>query len=296
MKTLSIIIVSWNVSALLIRLIKSIFEYTKDIDFEVIIVDNNSKDDTIEQLRSKFAEEIANEKLIILDEKENHGFAKGNNLGAARAKGEILWFLNPDMEFIEDSAKIMLEILKSDDKIGALGCKLLYEDRTAQPTVKSFPALPDQVLILLKLHHLLKTKSLKRYLAKYFRYDRQQAVDQLMGACLMINKEIFEKVGKWDEDYWLWWEDVDLCKKIKDAGYKNVFTPATAIIHYEGKSFEQVPSLDKQKRFNRGMRIYFRKHHGLGSYIFLSALSPVSLLLAWITQLFKVKPKTQSRI
>jgi len=296
MKELSIIIVSWNVSSLLTKFLRSIFEYTTDIDFEVIVVDNASQDDTVEQIKTRFINELDAGKLKLLAEKENHGFSKGNNIGWHKSDGKYVWFLNPDMEFIEDSVSKMMSIIKEDGKLAAVGCQLLYEDRTVQPTVKNFPKLLDQILILLKLHHFIRTKSLKKYLAKGFNYHDSAEVDQIMGACILTKREILDKIKGWDEDYWLWWEDVDLCKKINDLGFKIKYTPKTSIIHYEGKSFEQLPSLNKQKRFNKGMRTYFRKHHGIGSYIILSVLSPVSLFLAWITQLFKVKPRTQSKI
>ncbi len=296
MKDISIVIVSWNVEELLLNFIKSIFNNTKDIDFEIIVVDNASKDWTVDKIKWEFAREIKNGNLKILAQQENLGFAKANNLGWKAAKGKYIWFLNPDMKFIDDSIGKMINYIKQDQNIGALGSTLLYPDKSIQPTVKNFPKISDQILILLKLHHFIKTKSLKKYLAKNFDYTQTQEVDQLMGACILTRKNILEKINGWDEDYWLWWEDVDICKRIKKQGYKIVYSPISQIIHYEGKSFEQVPSLDKQKRFNKGMRIYFKKHHGLVSYIILSVLSPVSLFLAWLSQLFKVKPKPQSRI
>lgn len=296
MKNLAIIIVSWNVKNLLIKLIRSIFKYTKSVNFEIVVVDNNSKDNTVFALKNNFSKQIKSGRLKILAEKENHGFAKANNIGWKASKAKYVWFLNPDMEFIEDSTSKMLDFFQNRKNLGAIGCKLLYKDREVQPTVKAFPKLADQLLILLKLHHFIKTKSLKRYLAKDFDYNQIQEVDQIMGACVLTENSIMEKIGGWDEYYWLWWEDVDLCKRIKENGFKIVYYPKTSIIHYEGKSFEQVPSLNKQKRFNKGMRIYFRKHYGIGSYILLSILSPISLFLAWVSQVFKVKPRTQSRI
>jgi len=296
MKELAIIIVSWNVKNFLVQFLKSIFEFTKDVDYEIIVVDNDSKDNTVEKLKAEFGQEINQHKLKILAEKENHGFSKANNIGWKASNAKYVWFLNPDMEFIENSGLKMLNFVMHNPQIKVFGCKLLYEDQTIQPTIKNFPKLLDQILILLKLHHFIKTKSLKKYLAKDFDYSEVKEVDQLMGACILTNREILEKINGWDEDYWLWWEDVDFCKKIKDLGYKIAYTPIIAVKHFEGKSFEQVASLAKQKRFNRGMRTYFKKHHGYFAYLILSILSPISLLLAWITQLFKIQPKSQSRI
>ena len=103
-------------------------------------------------------------------------------------------------------------------------------------------------------------------------------------------------IGGWDEKFWLWWEDVDLCKQVKELGHEVVYTPQTEVIHYEGKSFEQNRGIYKQKRFNRGMLTYFRKHHSKFNYFVLYILQPVSLFLTWLSLIFKVKPRSQSKI
>jgi len=287
---LSIIIVSWNVKDILKKCLQSIFDKTAGIDFEVIVVDNASKDGSAQMISQEFPQ------VNLIASNENLGFAKGNNLGLEYAQGNYVLFMNPDMELVENSFPKLLALMNNDDKIALATCQLIYPDGSRQNNIKNNPGLCDQILILLKLHHLFQPKCLKHYLAKDFDYTKEQEVKQVMGAFTFSHGQIIRQIGGWDNDYFLWWEDLDLCKKIQDLGYKIVYTPKTKVVHYESKSFAQELSLIKQKRFNRGMAIYFRKHSGLLSYLVIKLLSYLSLGLAWLSQILKIKPKTQSKI
>lgn len=295
---LSIIIVNWNVAQLLKQLVASIFRFTpENLSFEVIVVDNNSTDRSVNTLRQNFKAEINNNRLKIIANEKNLGFAKANNLGFKKSRGEFVVFMNPDMELLEDSFSKLLKIWQAKENLGILTCSLLYEDKTRQANIKGFPKFCDQLLVLLKLHHFLSwLPCLKKYLQKNFDYKKERIIDQAMGAFVFTKKEIMEKINAWDEDYWLWWEDVELCFKVKELGYKNLYTPKTQIVHYEGKSFAQTFGLKKQKRFNSGMLIYFKKRKKYFSWFILLLLQPVSYLLTLLTQLFKIKPRTQSKV
>jgi len=294
---LSIIIVNWNVKELILRLISSIFKYSSGLKYEIIVIDNDSKDGSIDALKETFREALDKGQLKIIANNYNAGFAKANNQGWQKASGHYLLFMNPDMELMENSFEKMLNFMDSNSAYSAATCRLLYADKSLQPNIKSFPRLTDQLLVILKLHHFLKfLPSLKRYLMKGFDYLEEIPVDQIMGAFVFIRREAFENVGTWDESYWLWWEDVELCKRLNDAGSKIAFTPITQIIHYEGKSFVQTFGLKKQKRFNRGMLNYFKKHRPKHEYYILWLCQPLSLLLTLITQVLKIKARPQSRI
>ena len=226
----------------------------------------------------------------------NLGFAKANNLALSQTRGEYVLFMNPDMELTENSFPQLIEIMENDDKIALATCRLIYPDGSLQCNIKNNPGLCDQLLILLKLHHYLQPKCLKKYLAKNFDYDKEQEVKQIMGAFVFSRGEIIKEIKGWDEDYFIWWEDLDLCKRIQDFGFKIVYTPKTKIIHHEAKSFVQQQSLERQKRFNKGMTLYFLKHKGVLSYLVVKLFSYISLVLAWLTQILNVKPKTQAQI
>lgn len=294
---LSVVIVSWNVRDLLTKLLESIFHYTSGLNYEVIIIDNDSKDGTVEKLHQEFQPWIAKKQLQIIDNRYNAGFAKANNQGLKVAQGKFVLFMNPDMELLENSFQIMKNFMDKSPNIGASSCRLLYADKTVQPNIKKFPSLCSQVLILLKLHHFFSwLPCLKKYLNKDFNYSEHAYVEQIMGAFIFTRHDLMQKINGWDEDYWLWWEDVELCKNIKDQEQEIVYTPITEIIHYEGKSFEQTSGLKKQKRFNKGMLLYFRKHHSKVSYYILLILQPLSYILVSITKLFHIKQRPQSRI
>ena len=293
---LSIITVSWNVKDLLSRLLDSIFQFTENIEYEVIVVDNDSKDGTVAALRH-YQEWIDKGRLKIIANNFNAGFAKANNQGLAIAQGKYICFMNPDMELIENSFEKLVEFMDQTPNAGICTCRLIYGDKTIQPNVKSDPDFGSQMLVLLKLHHFLSwLPCLKKYLRKDFDYSKKQYIEQAMGALIFTRSELMAKIKGWDEEYWLWWEDIELCRRVRDEGQEIVYLPITEIIHYEGKSFAQTRGLSKQKRFNKGMLIYFRKHHSKLAYYILYCLQPVSLALTLLTQLFNIKPRTQSKI
>ena len=287
---LSIIIVNWNVKDLLRKNLQSIFQLTQGLEFEVFVVDNASKDGSVPMVAQGFPQ------VNLIASNQNLGFANGNNLALEQAQGKYVLFMNPDMELKENSFKILFDWLESNPKIDLGTCQLIYPDGSRQNNIKNNPSLCDQVLILLKLHHLIQPQCLKRYLAKDFDYTKEQEVKQIMGAFVLVKNEIIRDLGGWDEDYYLWWEDLDLCKRAQAKGYQIWYTSQTKVIHYEAKSFEQQLSFEKQKMFNRGMALYFKKHAGLFSYLVVKLLSCISLGLAWVSQVFKVKPKAQSKI
>jgi GT2 family glycosyltransferase len=287
---LSIIIVSWNVKDLLRKCLQSIYNQTQSLDFEVFVVDNDSQDATALMVASEFPQ------VDLIASNTNLGFAKGNNIALEQTKGKYIAFLNPDTELVQNSFKTMFDLMEKNERVSLATCQLVYPDQTLQKNIKNNPGFCDQALILLKLHHLIKPKCLRRYLAKDFDYTKEQEVKQIMGAFIFSRAEIIKKLGGWDTDYFLWWEDLDLCKRIQDLGLKIIYTPTTKIIHHEAKSFVQQMSLIKQKRFSRGMMIYFRKHGSIFVYWCISILGIGSLFLAWLSQLFKIKPKTQSKI
>lgn len=293
----SIIIVNWNVKQLLIKCLQSIFNHTKNINFEVIVIDNASNDCSVAELRKLFSKEIISEKLLIIENDMNNGFAKANNQGLREARGRYVLFMNPDMEFIENTVEKMTALLDNNKNIGLATCQLLYSDRGLQRNIKRDPTFFSQFLIELKLHHLFKhLPCLKKYLAKDFDYSKMSQVEQVMGAFVFTHKSIITELNGWSEDYWMWWEDLDLCRRARAKGYEIWYYPGTSVIHHEGRSFAQVMNLEKQRRFVKGLLIYFKKFHSKVSYFILWIFSPISLVLAYLTQLLKIKPKTQSKL
>ncbi|MDD4995498.1 MAG: glycosyltransferase family 2 protein [Patescibacteria group bacterium] len=287
----SVIIVSWNVKNLLKACLASIVSYSQDVEYEIIVVDNNSHDGTAEMVRSEFP----NVKIITND--FNAGFSRANNMGLAKAAGDHVLFMNPDMEFTENTLIKMRAFIDSHPDVFIATTTLTYGDGTRQNNIKRLPDFWSQALIMLKLHHLFSwLPAIKNYLAKDFDYSVEQPVENIMGAFVYSRSREFRQFGSWNEKFPLWWEDVDLCKRAALAGKKIFYTPSTRVVHHEGRSFAQVASPAKQKKFIRGMLIYFRLYHPIYDYLLLALLSPKSMALAYIANFLHVKPRTQSKI
>lgn len=289
----SIIIPNWNTANLTYNCLKSIFLFTQDLEYEIIAVDNNSGDDSVQILNALTYE---HQNLTLIINNKNLGFSKANNQGLAIAKGKYILFMNSDMELIENTPKILSEYLEEHQDVGACACQLQYGDGSRQPNIKRHPSFLSQLWILYKLHHLWQPAFLKKYLAKDFNYAGEAEVEQIMGAFVFIRYDIIKNIGGWSEDYFIWWEDLDLCKRLHELGEKIMYTPISRVVHYEGKSFARQMSLIKQKRFTRGMLTYFKKYHSKAAWIILWLARFDALILAWLAQVFKIKPKTQSRL
>jgi GT2 family glycosyltransferase len=280
--SLSIIIVSWNTRELTLKCLESIFNFLSNkIDFEVFVVDNHSTDGTVEHVTQTFR---SAKNLRIIENRENLGFAKANNLALKQARGEFILLLNPDTELIDDSLLKLIDFLQTDATIGLAGPKLLNSDLTLQKSCRQFPTLLDQIFIQLKFYNLWpeKIKIIRDYFMLDFLHDQIRAVDQIMGAAMLIKREVMVKVGFLDEKFWALFEEVDFCKRAKDVGYQTYFYPDAKIIHHKEQSFRQLPSLKKQINFNRSLYHYFKKHKPWWQFFLLWLLQPLNLFLTWL--------------
>lgn len=286
MLKVSVIIVSWNVKDHLRKCLQSFFLYYPGEDYEVIVVDNASTDGTAEMVSKEFP------KARLFIQNKNLGFAKANNVGAEKAKANNLLLLNPDTEFTSNQLSSLLQRFEKDKKIGVIGCRLLNADKTVQSSVRAFPTVCDQLVIELKLHHLFKKiKCLQRYWGDYIDYGKEQEVDQVMGACMLVPREVWDELGGFDEQYFIWFEEVDFCKRVKQQGLKVLFSPSMSIVHYGGQSFDKVRGFKKQQWFLKSQRRYIKKFLPIWGYVLHVVLSPISLLEAWVLQVLYGKNK-----
>ncbi|HQA64130.1 MAG TPA: glycosyltransferase family 2 protein [bacterium] len=257
MKTkITIIIVSWNVRELLTECLKSIFNQPLVASgaVEVFVVDNASGDGSTEMVKNDFSE------VNLIANQENLGFAKANNQALKRAKGEYILILNPDTKLPSNSLAQALEFMTNRQTIGIMGCQLLNSDGSVQPSIRRLPTWWPIFLLLIKAPKIFKNiKAVNHYLATDFDYSTEQEVEQVMGAFMLIKKEVFDKVGLFDEKFFIWFEEVDLCRRVRQAGYKIWYTPNLKIIHYGGASFTQQKLIKKQWLFFKSAWYYFRK-------------------------------------
>lgn len=223
---LSIIILNYKMKGLVKNCIKSVFESELNIPFEIIVVDNNSNDSIEEMLKEKFPE------VKLIKSEKNLGMGAGNNLGIKEAKGKYILILNPDIFVFTDSIKKIIEKIKADKKIGLVSPKLLNPDKTLQYTCYRWHNLSTPIFRRTPLGNFsFAQKELDRFLMADWTHDEEKEVDWIQGSCLLIPKDVIDQVGAFDDRFFMYFEDTDLCRRISQAGYKIVYYPESEVIH-----------------------------------------------------------------
>jgi N-acetylglucosaminyl-diphospho-decaprenol L-rhamnosyltransferase len=232
---LSIIIINWNSAGFVGKCLQSVYAGTTDREFEVIVVDNASFDDCGEIVRNEFPA------AKFIQSEVNLGFAKANNLGAREAKGRNLLFLNPDTEVMGDALCQMASFLDVRPDAGIVGCRLLNTDLSLQTScVQAFPSILNQ---LLDTEHLRQAfPGLRLWGTRaLLTVGKPGEVEVISGACLMIKSEVFETVGQFSSNYFMYAEDADLCFKANQAGRKNYYLGSVSVVHHGGRSSDKKP-------------------------------------------------------
>ena len=253
---LSIIIVSWKVRELLAACLASLPRGP-----EVIVVDNASADGSAEMIRERYAD------VTLLANRENRGFTGGNNDGLKLAHGSLIMFLNPDTVVDEDALPLMLDYLGAHPDVGVVGPQLRYGDGTLQSSRRRFPTVMTGLMESTPLawHWPRRFNPwAKRYHMDDQSPDRAQEVDWLNGAALMTRREVLDGAGAFDEGYFMYSEELDWQRRVKEKGWKIVYLPDAVVTHYEGKSSDQVAA-ERHIRFNTSKVRYYEKHHGHGA-------------------------------
>lgn len=260
---LSVIIVNWNTKKLLEDCLSSIYKFTKNVNFEVIVVDNASMDGSQDMLKKKFPQ------VKLIPNKENLGFAKANNQGIKIAQGKYLQLLNSDTYLIENSFKKLVEKAESIDNLGALGPLVLNEDRSIQQSVGFFPHLPQIFLWMSFIDDLPGGPVLKPYHVDHDSFYKQslssnknqREVDWVTGAAILVPKSVINKVGPLDQSIFMYGEDVEWCYRIKAAGFKVYFSPVAKIVHIGGGSMKKIRTRAFTGEFT-GLIYFYKKYKG----------------------------------
>lgn len=276
--TLSIIIVSYKVKEKLQANLQALFSSENAPEFEVFVVDNHSEDGSAEMVRENFPQV----KLIV--NKENFGFARANNQAIQNAQGDFILLLNPDMRVFPDT--LAKAVLSAQEKPAAVvsSIKLVNEKGENIPHIRRFPKLFDQLMVVLKVPHFLP-KVLNAYLCKNFDYEKSAVVDSVRGAFFLINRSAWQKISGaekpfLDERYFIWFEEVDFCRQVREKGGEIWYFPNTSCLDYIGASFSQVNRKVKQNYFRDSMLGYFAKwHSGFQKNILQAAWFFVGLLI-----------------
>ena len=252
---LSVIIVNYNVVTYLRQCLNALYR-SKDLnDWEIIVIDNHSHDNSCDMVQNEFPQ------VCLVKLKKNVGYSKAVNEGLKRSKGETICLLNPDTLVSEDVLSILKKYLKKNPNVGVVGCKVLDADGHLQlASRRVFPTLRVMIPQLLGLSRIFPSNSwFGRYNQTYINPNSIQDVDAVSGALMMIPNKIFKKVGPFDDQFFLYFEDTDFCHRVKDAGYRVVYNPESQIIHYKGESHRFAP-FDLTEVFHESMYQFYRKY------------------------------------
>jgi GT2 family glycosyltransferase len=243
------------------------------------VVDNASADGTVELIKSSYPF------VKLIKNTDNKGFASANNQGAAVSTGEYLLFLNPDTIVLPDSLNKLVEFLDDNPDVSMCGPRMLNEDKTLRASVRNFPSFRGVLYRYTILKYLGLFKSnFEKWHHRNFDYEKQSDIEQLVGAAMLIRKKVFEQIGGFDERFFMYYEEVDLCYRLKSKGHRIVYYPKSEIIHLGGKSTDQIPA---KTRFImlRSLLLYFRKHYSRISFAMLSLLFKLGVLSRQIYEL-----------
>lgn len=253
---LSIVIICWNDRRVIGECLRSIFESTHSTDFEVIVSDNGSTDGSREFIRQTYP------KVRIVENGANLGFAKGNNAGIRAADGDYVLILNPDTIIHDGSLDKLMAFATRHPEMGGFGCRVLNSDGSYQVSARLFPTIWRYWVDALCLRWLGNVFS-KFSSEEYSRWagDSERVVDWQSGCCVMFRGDILKRLGGFDEQFFYHFEEVDLCRRVWNAGMPILFTSEASITHLGGQSVGRFPirfALERQRSRYR----YFYKHFG----------------------------------
>ncbi|MDR0822638.1 MAG: glycosyltransferase family 2 protein [Endomicrobium sp.] len=253
----SVIIVNYNTKDLTIAAVRSVFEKTKDIVFEIIVVDNASTDGSLQAFEKEFGE-----KIKLIKSAKNLGFGGGNNLGIKTSKGGFVFLLNSDTILINNAIYILYEFIKQNPQAGVCGGNLYNKD--GKPTYAFCKnTLRENESALVKIFKSLKQR-LTGKMTNFFNYsDKTMEVDGIIGADMMIRKSVLDAAGLFDEDFFLYLEESELTARIKKSGFLSYCIPQAEIVHLEGASFKTPQDIERKARaYAYSSFLYYEKVYG----------------------------------
>jgi len=281
----SIVIVNWNGGEEFLDCLKSLRDARTVCDFDVVVIDNNSRDGSREQAQKAFPE------FQILNSGANLGFARANNRARGIVRSPYVLFLNPDTKVASASIPAMVKILDQHAGVGAVGCKLTDEDGTVHDLgLQWFPTPWTEFLNLLFVSQ--KTFRAVAKIAGTVDANSSGEVQKLYGGCIMVRREVLEKIGWLDDRYFMYAEDVDLCRSIRDGGWKLFYTSEATVVHHAGVTSAKAPSgfavLMKCESIGKLMT----KYYGLSGHAFYRIAvfvgASIRLLVVGVVNLLKV--------
>lgn len=269
----SVIIVAWNVREFLQKCLESVLKETKGIEFEVIYVDNASKDDSVEMVRSQFLD------VRIIENDENKGFIKANNQGIEIARGRYVLLLNSDTIVLDNAIAKTVRFADDCREAGVVGCRVLNPDMTLQRSCFMYPSVLNMFLSATYLYKVFpRSRFFGRDRMTWWDYDDIREVETVCGCYSLVRKEAINQAGVMDQKYFMYGDDPDWCYRINKAGWKIMFTPGASIIHYGGQTTKQ-----KKREFrwqlHGSVLLFIRLHRSMTSFIMARIMTTLFLFL-----------------
>jgi len=246
---LSVIIVNYNVRYFLEACLQSVQDALETIDSEIIVVDNNSPDESCNMIEENFPE------VTLISNKENYGFSKANNQGVSKARGKYILILNPDTIVEKDTFTKILEYAKTRHDFGALGVKLI--DGRGEYLSESKRGIPTPSVSFYKLIGFT-SRNTGKYYANHLKENETGIIEVLVGAFMLMTRKVYNEVHGFNENYFMYGEDIDLSYKILNKGYRNYYFADTLTIHYKGES--TIKDAKSLRYFHRAMDIFYKEH------------------------------------
>lgn len=274
---LSIVIVSYNTVNLLRDCLNSIYKTTKNIKYDVWVVDNQSKDGSPDMVEKEFPQ------VKLIRNSINGGFSQANNLAIKECKdSRYVLILNPDTIVLDNTLELCVKKMDIDKQIGALGCKVVLANGNLDKACKrGFPSPWNSLCYFLKLDKVFRdNKKFGGYNATYIHEDQESEIECLVGAFMMVSQEAIEKAGMLDDTFFMYGEDIDWCYRIIEAGFKNYYYPKAKIMHYKGESSKK-QSTKMIGVFHQSMIIFYNKHYKHKNNFIVNGLTYLGIYAKW---------------
>ena len=284
---LSVIILNYNVRYFLEQCVLSVQNALESIDGEIIVIDNNSQDDSCDMMRQRFPN------LRLIRNKENLGFPKGNNIGVAHAQGEYVCILNPDTVVAEDTFTKVLQFAKKQSDLGIVGVKLI--DGTGNFLPESKRGVPTPFVAFTKVTGLYKifpkSRIFGQYYAQHLDENENGEVEILVGAFMFMKRDLYQQVSGFDEDCFMYSDDIDLSYRVLKEGKSNYYFHETTVIHYKGES--TIKDGIYVKRFQEAMQFFYKKH--FKASVVFSVFMKAGIVFFSFVKMFQGQPKLRTR-
>lgn len=282
--SVSIVLVSFNTKDLTRNCLKSVYEKTDGLDFDIFVVDNASTDGSAEMIKEEFPH------VKLIESKENLGFGNANNLAISQSVAKYIFLLNTDTILINNAVKILFDFMEKPENknVGACGGQLFDENMKNNLSYNNFPTLPRLIQRALGLNF---KDHINKLIEKNLSFNKNKKVEAISGADLMLRKSVLDEIGYFDKRFFLYFEEIELLNRMKKKGFVNMFLPEAKIIHFEGATCKKAfnDQLEKEKLIKKSELLFFKIAYGKQYAKIAKFFYQIYYFRYWITRFFARK-------